>query len=171
MYVCMHKYMYIQYMQGLGQSRLSTADHALLLIAPATTALKTLERSYAWPDFIQSLSLILRPTVRRPVCLGLLDFCGVCWCGALSLTRGRVCNLLLLLALVSAVTFGSESRGTRDHILLHQIRDFPFRRLLRLAGLRWGYSTPPQHERVSVRYALMQKFEADRTKNISQQTF
>jgi hypothetical protein len=37
----------------------------------------------------------------------------------------------------SAVIFGSESRGTRDHILLFQIRDFPFRRLLRLAGL--GY--------------------------------
>jgi hypothetical protein len=29
--------------------------------------------------------------------------------------------------------------------LLSQIRDFPFRRLLRLAGLRWRYSTPPPH--------------------------
>jgi hypothetical protein len=28
---------------------------------------------------------------------------------------------------------GSEFRGTRDHILLSQIRDFPFLRLLRLA--------------------------------------
>jgi hypothetical protein len=34
---------------------------------------------------------------------------------------------------------------TRGHILLSQIRDFPFRRLLRLAGLRWRYSTPPPH--------------------------
>jgi hypothetical protein len=34
MYVCM----YIQYIQGLCQSRLSTANHALLLISPATTA-------------------------------------------------------------------------------------------------------------------------------------
>jgi hypothetical protein len=32
-----------------------------------------------------------------------------------------------------------------DHILLSQIRDFPFRRLLQLTGLRWRYSTPPPH--------------------------
>jgi hypothetical protein len=68
-----------------------------------------------------------------------------CWCGALSLTRGRVSRLQLLPALASAVIFRSKSRGTRDHILLAQIRDFPFRRLLRLAGLRWRYSTPPPH--------------------------
>jgi hypothetical protein len=30
------------------------------------------------------------------------------------------------LVLASAVVLGSESRGTRDHILLSQIRDFPF---------------------------------------------
>jgi hypothetical protein len=60
-----------------------------------------------------------------------------------SLRRGLVCNLQLLLALASAFILGSESRGTRDHILLSQIRDFPFCRLLRLAGLRWRYSTPP----------------------------
>jgi hypothetical protein len=29
-----------------------------------------------------------------------------------------------------------------EHILLSQIREFPFRRLLRLAGLQWKYSTP-----------------------------
>jgi hypothetical protein len=39
--------MYTQYTQGLGQSRLNTADHALLLVAPATTAVWSLERSYA----------------------------------------------------------------------------------------------------------------------------
>jgi hypothetical protein len=60
-----------------------------------------------------------------------------------ALTRGRVCRSQLLLVLASAVIFGSESRGTRDHILLSQIRDFPFSRLLRLAGLRWRYSTAP----------------------------
>jgi hypothetical protein len=43
------------------------------------------------------------------------------------------------------IHFGSESRGTRDHILLSQIRDFPLRHLLRLAGLRWRYSNPPPH--------------------------
>jgi hypothetical protein len=35
--------------------------------------------------------------------------------------------------------------GTRDHILLSQVRDFPFRHLIRLAGLRWRYSIPPSH--------------------------
>jgi hypothetical protein len=77
----------------------------------------------------------------------------------------------LPLGLTSAVILGSESCGTHDHILLSQTRDspnmegqvpilyhqelggpiitpgtaFPFRRLLRLAGLRWRYSTPPPH--------------------------
>jgi hypothetical protein len=56
-----------------------------------------------------------------------------------------ICRLQLLLSLASAVILGSESTGTRDHILLSQIRDFPFRCLIRLAGLRWRYSTPPPH--------------------------
>jgi hypothetical protein len=38
--------------------------------------------------------------------------------------------------------YWSEYLGTRDHILLSQIWDFPFRRLLRLVGSRWKYSTP-----------------------------
>jgi hypothetical protein len=49
----------------------------------------------------------------------------VCWCGAFSLTRERVCRLQLLLDLANAVILGSESRGNRDHILLSQIRDSP----------------------------------------------
>jgi hypothetical protein len=69
----------------------------------------------------------------------------VCWFGAPSLTTGWVCPLQLQLTLTSAVIFGSESRTTRGHILLSQIRDFPFRRLLRLEGSRWRYSTPPPH--------------------------
>jgi hypothetical protein len=51
----------------------------------------------------------------------------------------------LLLALASSFILGSKSRGTRDNILLSQIREFSFCRLLRLAGLWWKYSTPPPH--------------------------
>jgi hypothetical protein len=42
-----------------------------------------------------------------------------------SLTREWVCSLQLLLVLATAVILPSDSRGTRDHILLSQIRDSP----------------------------------------------
>jgi hypothetical protein len=100
---------------------------------------------------ILRLNLVLRATVIRPVCLWITHPSGaydrisitvrqlqVCWRGAFFLGRGRVCRLQMLLALASAVIFGSESLGTSDQILLSQIRDFPFRRLLRPAGLLWG---------------------------------
>jgi hypothetical protein len=57
-----------------------------------------------------------------------------CFSGTSSLTRGRVCLFYMLLAFASVVFLGSESLGSRDRILLSQIWDFPFRRLLRLAG-------------------------------------
>jgi hypothetical protein len=93
--------------------------------------------------------------------------------GEWSLTSGWVCRLQLLLDLASSVILGSESRGTHDRVLLSQIQDspnlearsqylypqeqsgpvippgtgFPFRRLLRFAGLRWRYSIPAPHGR------------------------
>jgi hypothetical protein len=139
--------------------------------------------------FLTEVEVKLRPTASWPVRLDvrypserhdqfffLLEIffrqLRVCYFVAPSLTRGRVCNLLLLLVLASAVPLGSESRGTQDHILLSQFlrlpqpgepgphiyisqkqggpdippgTGFPFRRLLRLARLRWRYSIPPPH--------------------------
>jgi hypothetical protein len=45
--------------------------------------------------------------------------------GALSLTRGRVCSLQLLLGLATRVSLGSESHETHDYILLSQTWDSP----------------------------------------------
>jgi hypothetical protein len=97
------------------------------------------------------VKVTLRLTVSQSVSLGVEQiFITVwqlrsCFCGESSLTWGRVCLLYMLLALASAVFLGSESLGTRDHILLSQIWDFPFCRLLQLAGSRWRYSAPPPH--------------------------
>jgi hypothetical protein len=91
---------------------------------------------------------VLGPSPLRPkdrFLFSQLNTCGHSPYVTSSVMRGWVCNLQLLLALASAFILGSESRGTRDHILLSQIRDFHFCRLLRLAGLRWRHSTLPPH--------------------------
>jgi hypothetical protein len=49
-----------------------------------------------------------------------------CFCGAPFVTRRRICLLYMLLSLAGAFFLGSESVGTRDHIFLSQIWDFPF---------------------------------------------
>jgi hypothetical protein len=71
----------------------------------------------------------------------------VCWCGATSLTRGRVCSLQLLLCLASSFTLGSESRSTHDHILLSQIGTLPNLRArsLYLCRPRTGWPSYTRH--------------------------
>jgi hypothetical protein len=44
--------MYIQYIQGLCQSRLSTADHVLFLVAHATTAVYSIEGTDSYSSYI-----------------------------------------------------------------------------------------------------------------------
>jgi hypothetical protein len=69
----------------------------------------------------------------------------------------------MLLGLPNAVFLGSESLGTRDRILLSQIWDFPFRRLLRLVGSRWRYSNPPPHGFCLSRSSCLQDNHSART--------
>jgi hypothetical protein len=88
------------------------------------------------------VKVILQPIVSRPVHVDVRHPSGtrdqffflleiffrqlrVCYFVASSLTRGWVCNLLLLLVLASAVPLGSESHGTQDHILLSQFLRLP----------------------------------------------
>jgi hypothetical protein len=54
-----------------------------------------------------------------------LNTCGHSPHVTFSLRRGWVCNLQLMLALVTAVILRSESCRIHDHILLCQIRDSP----------------------------------------------
>jgi hypothetical protein len=119
----------------------------------------------------QSVGLGAKPIETHNQYIFQLNTCGYSPYVTYSLTRIWICRLELLLALASAVNLRFECRGTPDHILLSQIRDsqprgpgtriyipqeqggpvtpwgtvFPFRCLLRLAGLRWRHSNPPPH--------------------------
>jgi hypothetical protein len=120
------------------------------------------------------------PWDSRPVMFFQLNTCGHNPYVTSSLTRGWVCRLQLLLTLASAVILMSwvprdswprftvsDSRlpqpgGPGPPICIPQEHGspvilpdtgFPFHRLLRLAGLRWRYSTPSPH-RSTFQYRL-----------------
>jgi hypothetical protein len=116
---------------------------------------------------IDQVSVIIWPTVSRPVChhigpqSGILDQLFFLSkeiifrhlrlnfsMEALSLMRGRVCNLLIQLPLdlSGIITLCFKSRRIWDHILPSHLRlELPFCRPLHLPDLRWNYSKPLPH--------------------------
>jgi hypothetical protein len=139
------------------------SDSRLPFSSPSTTRRATVEVFYhsstrdtfwltilklkvtLWLTLSQSVSLGVEPHPRLMTrYLLLFDSYDLVFVDSLSDERLGL-SFYILLALASAAFLGSESLGTHDNILLSQIWDFPFRRLLRLAGSRWRYSTPPPH--------------------------
>jgi hypothetical protein len=115
-------------LSSTGHSRLLTTRPLLLETTDGQSASLSWNKAPIcglWPDFYYCQTVA-----------GLLMW------GALSDERTGL-SFTIAAGLASAVILGSESRGSRDHILVYKFRNFTFRPLLRLAGLRWRYATPP----------------------------
>jgi hypothetical protein len=83
------------------------------------------ESLYDWRFTANQFVLVPSPLRLTARIFSQLNTCGHSPYITSSLTKGLVCHLQLLLALASALVLGYECPGTRDHILLSQIRDLP----------------------------------------------
>jgi hypothetical protein len=107
----------------LRSESLRTHDQILLLYFPESESELLYDLRYTANQFVLAPSPL---TLRARILFSQLNTCGHSPYIISPLTGGWFCNLQLLLALASAVILRSEPRGTRDHILLSQIRDFSF---------------------------------------------
>jgi hypothetical protein len=108
----------LQLFSWLRNSLRLTASHITLQLPSLSELLDD------WRFTANQFVLATRP-LRLTISIFQLNTCGYSPYVTSSLTREWVCSLQLLLGLGSAVILRSVSRGTHDHILLSQIRDFP----------------------------------------------
>jgi hypothetical protein len=113
----------------------------------------TLNYSYEWirMNWVE-LSFMLRPTVSRPVSLGIKHPFGAydqifvtCVTVTVLILWGALSDERTGLSFIYAAGPCPRSLSLVRVPWDSQIWDFPFRRLLRLAGSRWRYSIPPPH--------------------------
>jgi hypothetical protein len=140
------------------------SSHVAELSSPPLNSNCSQSQSYFTRGGLPLIRLGVKPFATHDQYFFQLNTCGYSPNVTSSLTRGPVCRLQLLLVLANAVTLGSGSRGTHDHILIRDSHNlecqppridipldqggpvvplgigFPFRRVLRLGGLRWRYS-------------------------------
>jgi hypothetical protein len=115
-------------------------------------------RVLSYPVFCLSLSLILRPTVSRPVCLGtkhptgaydqillLSDSCRFVDLGRSVWREDGSVTYNCRWSSPAQSFSGPNTVGLATVFYCLRFETFSFRRLLRLAGLRWRYSIPPPH--------------------------
>jgi hypothetical protein len=148
--------------------------HSYFMTALTSNLLITVRVTSRLAVYLQSVRLGVKPLETHDQKFFQLNTCGYSPYVTSSLTRGCVCRLQLLLVFASAFILRSESRGTHDpHDIFYRLKfetpqtwrtrspylypqeqgdpvispgtRFPFRRLLRLVGLRWSFWNPHPH--------------------------